>query len=149
MWINKVTISVIILAILFSSENVTAQMIMQPIVVPMPQPDVCGGYSDSWSANCRRDSNDNMIDGTTGDVYNSDGDLIRRGRRGNTNQNQQQRSGSTSGRTRLQIVRDMAHKPKYRNKMQRAFCGNYNRPTVGGYRFSAYEMAVVREELGC
>jgi tetratricopeptide (TPR) repeat protein len=40
-------------------------------------PDVCGGYSDDWSAKCRRDSNGNMIDGRTGKVYDSSGNLIR------------------------------------------------------------------------
>lgn len=38
-------------------------------------PDVCGGYSDDWSANCRRDSNGNMIDGRTGKTYDSRGNL--------------------------------------------------------------------------
>jgi tetratricopeptide (TPR) repeat protein len=39
-------------------------------------PDVCGGYSDEWSANCRRDSNGNMIDGRTGKVYDPSGNPI-------------------------------------------------------------------------
>ncbi|MBW4620063.1 MAG: tetratricopeptide repeat protein [Cyanosarcina radialis HA8281-LM2] len=57
-----------------------AQTLVQPpIIVPMPQPDVCGGYSDDWSANCRRDRNGNMVDGNTGNVYDPNGNLIRRG----------------------------------------------------------------------
>jgi hypothetical protein len=44
-------------------------------------PDVCGGYSDSWSANCRRDGNGNMHDGNSGNVYDSNGNLIQKNRR--------------------------------------------------------------------
>jgi hypothetical protein len=41
-------------------------------------PDPCGGYSDQWSANCRRDSRGNMIDGNTGNTYDPYGNPIRR-----------------------------------------------------------------------
>ena len=56
-------------AMLLTCESVKAQQWQW-------RPDVCGGYSDAWSANCRRDSNGNMIDGRTGKTYDSRGNLI-------------------------------------------------------------------------
>ncbi|NJK53470.1 MAG: hypothetical protein HC936_12885 [Leptolyngbyaceae cyanobacterium SU_3_3] len=68
---------------LFSTNYANAQGVMgPPIIVPMPNPDVCGGYSDSWSANCRRDNDGNMHDGNSGNVYDPYGNPIRRQRPG-------------------------------------------------------------------
>jgi hypothetical protein len=68
---------------LFSTNYANAQGVMgPPIIVPMPNRDVCGGYSDSWSANCRRDNNGNMHDGNSGNVYDPHGNLIQKKRSG-------------------------------------------------------------------
>jgi hypothetical protein len=62
---------------LFSTNYAKAQGVMgPPIIVPMPNRDVCGGYSDSWSANCRRDKKGNMHDGNSGNVYDPGGNPI-------------------------------------------------------------------------
>jgi tetratricopeptide (TPR) repeat protein len=55
-------------AILLTSESANSQWQWMP--------DVCGGYSDSWSASCRHDSNGNNIDGNTGKVYDPSGNPI-------------------------------------------------------------------------
>jgi tetratricopeptide (TPR) repeat protein len=57
----------------------SAGWVNPPVIVPMPQRDPCGGFADDWSQHCRRDANGNMIDTRTGDVYDRNGNLIRRG----------------------------------------------------------------------
>jgi hypothetical protein len=43
---------------LFGTSSLSVQGIIRfPILVPMPYPEVGDGYSDSWSANCRREGN--------------------------------------------------------------------------------------------
>jgi tetratricopeptide (TPR) repeat protein len=56
-----------------------ADWVNPPVIVPMPTRDPCRGFADDWSQNCRRDANGNMIDTRTGDVYDRNGNLIRRG----------------------------------------------------------------------
>jgi tetratricopeptide (TPR) repeat protein len=56
-----------------------AGIITPPVTVPMPIRDPCRGFGDSWSQHCRRDANGNLVDTRTGDVYDPQGRLIRRG----------------------------------------------------------------------
>jgi hypothetical protein len=65
-------------AALSSTSYANAQSIIYntPIWAPPYFPDVCGGYSDEWSANCYRDSDGNMHDTRTGNVYDSEGNLL-------------------------------------------------------------------------
>ena len=46
---------------------------LPPPIVPMPIRDPCRGFGDSWSQNCRRDANGNMIDTRSGRVYDRNG----------------------------------------------------------------------------
>lgn len=59
-----------------------------------------------------------------------------------------QNSPSSSRLTRSQI-RNTAYDPEFRTRMQRNLCGTNTRPKVNGYRYTAYEAAILREELGC
>ena len=67
-----ISISLVTFATLLTCKCASAVPV-PPIFVPPPVRDFCGGYSDSWSASCSRDDNGNMIDGRTGDVYDSGG----------------------------------------------------------------------------
>jgi tetratricopeptide (TPR) repeat protein len=61
------------------ASHAVAGWVNPPVIVPMPTRDPCRGFADDWSQNCRRDANGNMIDTRTGDVYDRNGNLIRRG----------------------------------------------------------------------
>ena len=76
-----------------------------------------------------------------------DGSQCGFGQEGESEQIQQQ--PRYTGGTYLKVLRNMAYKPRDRGKMQRTFCGNNRRPTIRGYRFSSYEMTLVRQDLGC
>jgi hypothetical protein len=72
----------------------------------------------------------------------------RRDRSSPSNNGSTQNSQSGSRLTRNQI-RDTAYDPEFRARMQRNLCGTNTRPKVNGYRYTAYEAAILREELGC
>jgi tetratricopeptide (TPR) repeat protein len=67
-------------AFLVSSQVSAIPISTMPLITQYPSRDVCGGYSDEWSAKCVRDVDLNMIDGRTGNVYDPKGNFIRAGR---------------------------------------------------------------------
>jgi hypothetical protein len=81
MFLLKKSVPVLLLSLLLPASIVSiaqAQIYIPPAAPPMPH--WCGGYSDSWSRNCKRDADGNAVDTRTGDVYDwNTGRLIRRG----------------------------------------------------------------------
>jgi C-terminal processing protease CtpA/Prc len=71
---RKISIVLVAVTALLTCRQASAQYFFIPWY-----PDVCGGYSDEWSAKCHRDDNGNMIDGRTGDVYDKNGNFLRHG----------------------------------------------------------------------
>lgn len=71
--------------ILLQSKSASSGWVNPPIIVPMPQRDVCGGFSDSWSASCRRDRRGNMH--YRNKVYDPNGNPIQRSRTPQKQQN--------------------------------------------------------------
>ncbi|NJM65618.1 MAG: hypothetical protein HC851_08075 [Acaryochloris sp. RU_4_1] len=136
---------------LFSTNYANAQGVMgPPIIVPMPNPDVCGGYSDSWSANCRRDNNGNMHDGNSGNVYDPYGNPIRQNRRTENTE-----VSPSSQLTRPQIYRfvdqivSTAPNPQALRDLSYQVCRNNYRPIIGHRRLTFKETVIFKERLGC
>jgi tetratricopeptide (TPR) repeat protein len=79
---RKISITLVSVVALLSCKNANAQFYPAPYSLPVPvyTPDICGDFGDEWSANCTRDAKGNMIDGRNGDVYDENGNLLRRGR---------------------------------------------------------------------
>jgi hypothetical protein len=98
-------------------------------------PDVCGGYSDSWSANCRRDSN---------------GNPIQRNRRIENTE-----VSPSSQFTRPQIYRfvdqivSTAPNPQALRDLSYQVCRNNYRPKINGRRLTFEETVIFKERLGC
>jgi tetratricopeptide (TPR) repeat protein len=77
---TSVIFLLILAAFLESNQGMATPISTMPLIVQYPRRDVCGGYSDEWSANCVRDVDRNMIDGKTGNAYDPKGNFIRAGR---------------------------------------------------------------------
>jgi tetratricopeptide (TPR) repeat protein len=94
---NHKKISVVLVAVtaLLTCRQASAQY-MAPIFIRPWFPDVCGGYSDAWSAKCHRDDSGNMIDGRTGDVYDKSGNFLRHGGAKSQDQPRNDNNGSYS-----------------------------------------------------
>jgi hypothetical protein len=116
-------------------------------------PDVCGGYADSWSRNCRRDNNGNMHH--NGNVYDPNGNLIRRNNNDITKRRSPNTNSSRSRFTPDQIFQ-MADNFKQRiNKspdgelVQTRVCNGYGDKRLLDYGFSAYDLKMFKYRLGC